>query len=290
MFALLLITPILVQATEHPAIFTDKESYDENDNVIIVTGENFVGLFIMAIADPNGAYAGIFQVYPIPDGSFEHQIPSVYLHENQDISQPLIDGTFTIIVSSRGELYETTFYVGSAPSQSEPVPETIPPTITLQTDTRDYYINDIVFLNGTTTNVDLSADTSISYEIRYGSEITIPADNDIILQGDGTFQFTVDTATFNDEIGSHVITVTIQNATASSSAYYHAIPDMRNETLYEIIISQNNTINNQGLDIDTRITAQDDIIDMQNDAIDTQNDIIESLQESIGMIMDFLGL
>jgi hypothetical protein len=260
-FSIILI-PSAFSQEEIMTVTTDKEAYVYGEDVTISgTGYPPEDLVDLSISE-NSVYT---QAGVDSEGNFSKMFGSHNFSVN---------GTYTIVVISTVygvSLAQTTFQYGDIP---EPIIEPTNP-LTIQSDKSIYYIGDPIIINGTVTNIDWSADTAITYDISYADEI-VQTRSGITLQDDGTFNFLIDTNTWND-VGSHIITVTIQNFTADVSVYYENTPDMTNEALYEMGMTQYDMIE----DIEDELVAQ-------NETLVAQNETLESIQSSIDTILNIL--
>ena len=164
--------------------------------------------------------------------------------------------------------------------------------IVIQTDKQGYYIDDIIIINGTITKIDWSEDTTITYDITYLDNI-IQTGNSNSLQNDGTFEFTIDTSTWNTDAGRHQLKVTIQNdITVKGIIYYNTI-DMTPEANYEKIIIQEF----KDVEHDTKLDIQNTTMQEYDTMMYTQQEEIVQIKDEqtdqrsfIDMILLFLGL
>ena len=168
----------------------------------------------------------------------------------------------------------------------EPIIEPINP-LTIQTDKEEYYLNNNIFINGTIIEIDQSTDTTITYDITYSDNIIQTGNT--TLQEDETFNFTIDTSEW--DIGSHIITVTIQDFTADTSIYYHNTPNMTPEANYEKIMIQQDTDEEHREMLDdhgTTMTTQDTMMYSQDDKIKSIKDEQTKQQGILDIIMGIL--
>ncbi len=190
----------------------------------------------------------------------------------------------------------------------------IVPTITIQPTKGIYYIGDLIFVNGTVSDVNWVENTDIIYEIYHGGEIV----ESIIepLNNDEIFSFVIDTTDiiWNDFSGFCFVTVTIQNVTESTIVFYYPNEiDMTNESLYERsmiheerISSNNSTLSTHGIMFDeynTRIYNNDIMVNehsqkfiSHDDRINNQTDTdishqlqLDSLRNDLTVTAGFLA-
>lgn len=143
-----------------------------------------------------------------------------------------------------------------------------PNPLTIQTDKTEYYVDDPISINGTITEIDELADTTITYDITFLDEIIQTGDSDT-LQEDGTFNFIVDT-TLWDHTGNTIITIEIQGFTADANFYYYDLPDMTPEALFEMIMAQYDIIDDIRNELTTLQSSMDILITLVEELIGQQ--------------------
>jgi len=255
---LLILVSSLVYGLEFYVI-TDKSEYFKNE-VIVISGEvtEIIEEYAISyrIISPSEKIMEIGQFEVNPDKTFSIQFT---------IGGELVKdfGTYVIKLqygNDKNNSAETTF-------------ELLPNNIEIQSDKPEYYVDNIISINGTMTDIDILSDTTIRYDVYYSNETLLETGDGGILYEDGIFNFTINTSDnelWDDKSDYMEVIVTIQNYTASTFFNYYNTPNMANEILYDMIMDAN------------------DIIYIQNNMLSTQNDMILSLQENITILTNLV--
>lgn len=251
-------------------------------------------------------------------------IPSVTLVINDEYGQPFyidsvtIKSDWTYEFSVNSNIFETGNYIFEINSgiHNDSVSLDILSqfkSIDTQSDKTEYYTNEIISINGTITTIDESKDTIISYNVSHSDDTLIQSGENIILNEDGTFDFTISTTgwDFDDYI---IVDITFQDSTASTSFNYYNTQNIENEILYSLITentytlnthdtaleeqhytmeSYNNTLNNHDTiltDHETSIDQQHYTMEVYNSTLIIQSQLIENLEGKIKIIDDYLAI
>jgi len=273
---------IQAEAQLEPTLTLDRESYGIYDTIIITGNTSYpeesITILLLGNAITWLLPTGLIQ--SDVNSNFYYEIDIFNLVDINDNSIRISSGDYTFRVF---DLVESEYFI------------TIPFKITgelmkIQTDKQEYYLNENISINGTITEIDESADTTITYDITYSNEI-IQTGNDT-LQEDGTFNFTIDTIQW-DHTGTTTVNVTIQNSTANTTFQYYNTVDMSPESNYEKIMIQQDTDEKH----DKMLDAQNITMYNQDTMMySQQDDIIQIKKEQteqrsfIDMILSFLGL
>jgi len=289
MFSIIIIPPVYSQTEMGLTLTLDKESYDMYDTIIITghtentdTAYDIVSYLLISPYSNRTISSDIIMLDN--DSNFYLEIDIFDLIDFISGSPvPITSGNYTIefhhfedssiIIPFQitGKIYST--------------------TTTIQTDNPEYYIGDTISINGTVNDVNWSKDTTITYHVKHGQEI-IESGN-TTLQNDGTFDFTIDTSTWNTDTSIYPIEVTIQNITKMISINYHNTVNMSPESNYEKIMIQEY----KDVEHDTKLDIQNKTLDeydtmmytQQEDIIQIKKDVTEQ-RSFIDVIMTFLGL
>lgn len=156
------------------------------------------------------------------------------------------------------------------------------PTITIQPTKAIYYIGDLIFVNGTVSDVNWMENTDIIYEIYHSGEIV----ESVIepLNNDEVFSFVIDTTdiVWKDFSGFCSVTVTIQNVTETTSGFYYPNEiDMTNESLYERSMDHEERISSNNSTLLTHrdmLNSHDPMIYKHDDLLIIQTNTINDLK------------
>lgn len=286
-FSIILIPPVFgmpISNDKEPDILTittDKEKYYENE-MLNIACEMSVPV----------SYSTIWEIISLNDVII---IPNNLIHDNLIynnlmfcyqviLDKELMDGTgYYKIKVSYDPYYDTSIAETTFEYYDEPEP--INP-LTIQTDKEEYFIDESIIVTGIITEIDWSADTTITYDITYSNNI-IQTGNSNSLQNDGNFDFIIDISDW--DIGSHTITVTIQDSTANITLYYHNIIDMTPESNYEKIMIQQDTDEQH----DRKFSEQETMLESHGTKLDdhgsimsNQDSMMYSYQDEIDIIKE----
>lgn len=259
-----IVAPFVFNQEEDPTLILDKESYVLGDKVL-ADGSNYptdVSLSYLIVVDNSALVATIEDHDEDGNITFTFTLDSRYT-----------EGSYLLyVVEDLGGHYAaytaTEFWVGDIPE-----PEPIDP-LTIQTDKSEYYIDQLISVNGTMTDVDWLEDTTILYDVTRYTEIIQTGDGGI-LYDDGTFDFIVDTNGWDE--GGTEVNVTIQGYNSTASFYYYNEIDMTSEGLYEMIIGQYDMIE----DIEDELILQNETLVLQGVHLELQNKTLISQGEDL---------
>lgn len=246
-------------------ITLDKESYDIHDIIIITGNTNISGEYLYYTLISPYSNSTLSQGSLISDINFNfyHEIDIFNLVDvDSDRYVPISSGNYTI------EIYFESNLITTIPFQI--TGKIYQPTLTLQKDKSEHYLDEPIIINGTVNDIDLSEDTTVNYDVYHGQEI-IESEN-TTLQNDETFSFVINTNNelWYDHSGYIDVFVNIQNGTKSIPIYYHNTPNMSPEALYEMDMEQYDIIEQHDTLIEDQ---QSEIADVQSDIVKVKTDI-----------------
>jgi len=250
------------------SVITDKQQYHYYETVYISgdVAENVNGIDLsLNLGEPSGII-----------------IYSEYLTINTD-------NTFNTEFNLDGPLFDTSgiysIYIGYESDGMSTSFELLPRDIQFQTDKSEYYANEKIKVNGTMANVDPMTSLDISYEIYENSNI-ISSGGGGIINTNGTFNFEI----YTDDTwysGTFDIIVIIQGV--SSDYYtiiYENIPNMENETLYDYIMDNQDTL----LDHEITMNQSDQLLDNHNSTINDFELRLSGMESGLVLINPYLGV
>lgn len=241
-------------------VTTDKSEYYQSDIVYLNGTVNLVddnSALSIIVVRPDNNLVMIQQLEVSIDGAFNAEIRT----DRESVSS---SETYKIKLQYQTEKTEITF-------------ELLPNNIQLQKDKTEYYQTENILINGITSNVDWSGDTSVYWDV---NDVIF---DDTTLNNDGTFDFIIDTTLWNYD-GEIKVTVNIQNYTSSIFFDYYDIPNKTSEANYDRLMIHNNTITNHDTILithDTMLNFHDPMLYKHDDLLINQTSAIINLQQII---------
>lgn len=264
------------------SIKTDKQIYDQNDDVVIITiSDGKEGQMPVALHNENGNLMSIIMLHGNMTGYATTELRLSDMRHTTDSNgfKIWINGTYTLKSNISSNYQQVVFNIGDIDliknNINYPTGVNNSDEFIINTDKAEYYIDNFIIVNGSIGTIDWNDNTTIKYVIKRADKI-IETGNISSLQNDGKFQFMMDTSTWNsgDIGGVYQLDVTIQDSTATMGIFYYNTPDMSPETLYQISTDQQNTLN--VLDQDVK-NLRTDTNALRNDT-DTLRTDVDSLQ------------